>query len=279
MNVTGIGSHNTYYYNVDTKRLQSSETGEENEFCRWFNGDLSSEQLSDSINGYDSNIKNNLENMFYMYNDELKADVFQPSKNGNLCEISVDVLDAERVDCAINGQTIFHAKQVVDYNQEEIHTMKYAGPYKTHTAKAYNQADNSINIAVGDRYELQNGYQIAVRDDWIEVIGYSRGETAYDPELECLIGGLNDLIRFADQQWTSGSISDESMPILLNFLRRLGVDTSREFIINDTKCELVNGRISEVGNTYGAPSSIYQKAIARYEEWLYQPVNKKLFEI
>jgi len=274
MNVTGIGSHNTYYYNVDTKRLQSSETGEENEFCRWFNGDLSTEQLSDSINGYDSHIKNNLENMFYMYNDELKVDVFQPSKNDNLCEISVDVLDAERVDCTINGKTLFHAKQVVDYSPEEIHTMKYAGPYKTRTAKAYNQTDNSINIAVGDRYELPNGYQIVVRNDWIEAIGYSRGETAYDPELECLIGGLNDLIRFADQQWTSGSISDESTPILLNFLRHLGVDTSREFIINETKCELVNGRISEVGNTYGAPSSIYQKAIARYEEWLYQSVNR-----
>lgn len=279
MNVTGIGSHNTYYYNVDTKRLQSSETGEENEFCQWFNGDLSREQLSDSINGYDSHIKDDLEEMFYMYNEQLKVDVFQPSKNGNLCEISVNVLDAESVDCVINGKTSFRGIQVVGYNSEEEYTMRHAGPYKNHTAKAYNPADNSINIAVGDRYKLPNGYQIAVRDDWIEVIGYSKGEAAYDPELECLIGGLNDLIRFADQQWTSGSISDESMPILLNFLRRLGIDTSREFIINDTKCELVNGRISEVGNTYGAPSSIYQKAIARYEEWLYQPMNKKHFEI
>lgn len=279
MGVTGIGSRNVYYYNVETKRLQSSETGEENEFCKWFNGDLQKEQLSNSINGYDANIKDGLENMFDMYNNELKANVFQPSKNGNLCEISVDVLDPESTNYSINGREIFHAMQVIGYENDELETMHSFGPFKTHFKKDYNKEDNSINIAIGNRYDVLNGYQLVVREDWIEAVGYSKGETAYNPELERLILGLHDLIRFADQQWTSGSIMEECTPALLDFLKQLGVDVSKEFIINGTKCEVKNGRITEVGNTYGAPSSIYKQAIARYEELLYLPVNNNEFKV
>jgi len=51
------------------------------------------------------------------------------------------------------------------------------------------------------------------------------------------------------------------------------VDTSREFVINGTHCELVNGKISEVGNDYVVPSSIQQKAVKRYEESMSQLLN------
>jgi len=51
------------------------------------------------------------------------------------------------------------------------------------------------------------------------------------------------------------------------------VDTSREFVINGTHCELVNGKISEVGNDYVVPSSIQQKAVKRYKESMSQLLN------
>ena len=55
-------------------------------------------------------------------------------------------------------------------------------------------------------------------------------------------------------------------------LEELGVDTSREFTINGTKCQVKNGRIEEVGNTHVVPNSIYEKARKRYEEMLAQPL-------
>ena len=60
---------------------------------------------------------------------------------------------------------------------------------------------------------------------------------------------------------------------ILDFLASQGVDTSREFVINGTHCELVNGKIREVGNDYVVPSSIQQKAVKRYEESMSQLLN------
>ena len=37
-------------------------------------------------------------------------------------------------------------------------------------------------------------------------------------------------------------------------------------MIYGTHCELVNGKIREVGNDYVVPSAIQQKAVKRYEE-------------
>ena len=42
---------------------------------------------------------------------------------------------------------------------------------------------------------------------------------------------------------------------------------------NGTKCEVKYGRINEVGNTHVVPNSIYEKALKRYEELLYQPLS------
>jgi len=44
-------------------------------------------------------------------------------------------------------------------------------------------------------------------------------------------------------------------------------------VINGTHCELVNGKIREVGNDYVVPSSIQQKAVKRYEESMSQLLN------
>ena len=41
-------------------------------------------------------------------------------------------------------------------------------------------------------------------------------------------------------------------------------------MIYGTHCELVNGKIREVGNDYVVPSAIQQKAVKRYEERMAQ---------
>ena len=65
-------------------------------------------------------------------------------------------------------------------------------------------------------------------------------------------------------------MTDTYTDYILDFLASQGVDTSREFVINGTHCELVNGKIREVGNDYVVPSAIQQKAVKRYEERMAQ---------
>ena len=65
--------------------------------------------------------------------------------------------------------------------------------------------------------------------------------------------------------------------MLLSFLRELGIDTSREFTLNGTKCIVKNGEIQESGNKWVVPSSVHNKALQRYEEWLSQPLSAHIY--
>lgn len=98
---------------------------------------------------------------------------------------------------------------------------------------------------------------MTVQEDFVWGEGYGNGSKADDERCNMMIGGLNSLIHFADQQYFS-SMTDTYTDYILDFLASQGVDTSREFVINGTHCELVNGKIHEVGNDYVVPSAIQQ---------------------
>lgn len=272
MSISGIGSNNTYIYNSQTGKL-SSKDGSKDAFVDFFNGDISGE-ADNSLNGFDAMRKRDIENMIMFFNSGKGRNIFD-DLNGNEYEISGEIVDAVTSVYSINGEKVFTAYTAVSYTYDEVNIFsKIMQPYKTHQSKGYNPTDNSINIAVGDVFDLGNGYKLTVKEDCIYGEGYGRGSTEDDKKMNQLVWGLNALIHFADQQWFSSMIDKESTPMLLQLLNELGVDTNKEFIINDTKCEVVNGRIREVGNNSVVPSSIYYEAVKRYEELLYQPLSE-----
>ena len=129
----------------------------------------------------------------------------------------------------------------------------------------YEASTNSITIGIGSRFDLGNGYSVTVQEDCVWGEGYGKGSQADDERCNMMVGGLSSLIHFADQQYFS-SMTDTYTNYILQFLASQGVDTSREFVINGTHCELVNGKIREVNNDYVVPSSIQAAAVKRYEE-------------
>lgn len=272
MSISGIGSNNAYIYNSQTGKL-SSKDGFKDAFVDFFNGDISGQE-DDSLNGFDAKRKRDIENMIMFFNSEKGRNVFD-GLNGNEYEISSEIVDAVTSVYSVNGEKVFTAYDAVSYTYDEVNIFnKIMQPYKTHQSKGYDPTDNSINIAVGDIFNLGNGYKLTVKEDCIYGEGYGRGNAEDDKKMNQLVWGLNALIHFADQQWFSSMIDKESTPMLLQLLNELGVDTNKEFIINDTKCEVVNGRIKEVGNNSVVPSSIYNEAVKRYEELLYQPLSE-----
>lgn len=272
MSISGIGSNNAYIYNSQTGKL-SSKDGSKDAFVDFFNGDISGQE-DDSLNGFDAKRKRDIENMIMFFNSEKGRNIFD-NLNGNEYEISSEIVDAVTSVYSVNGEKVFTAYDAVSYTYDEVNIFsKIMQPYKTHQSKGYDPTDNSINIAVGDIFNLGNGYKLTVKEDCIYGEGYGRGSAEDDKKMNQLVWGLNALIHFADQQWFSSMIDKESTPMLLQLLNELGVDTNKEFIINDTKCEVVNGRIREVGNNSVVPSSIYYEAVKRYEELLYQPLSE-----
>lgn len=132
-----------------------------------------------------------------------------------------------------------------------------------------------MNIAVGDVFDLGNGYKLRVGKDSIETIGDGTGSAEDNEKVRYLEYGLNALIHFADQQCSSLAIFPEYTPMLLSLLQELGIDTSREFTLNETKCMVQNGKIQESGNKWVVPSSVYNKALQQYEELLAQPLSSR----
>jgi len=114
----------------------------------------------------------------------------------------------------------------------------------------------------------ENLVKLKVGEKCVEADGYGNGNAADDEKVRHLEYGLNALIHFADQQWPAALIWKEHTPMLLSLLEELGIDTSREFSLNGTKCIVENGRIGEAGNKWFIPSVAHDNALKRNEELL-----------
>ena len=241
-----------------------------NKFFDFCNGDVKGED-TETLNHFDEHTRYQFTRMLFAYGTGMTGQ--NPFANDEKVEITADIDSATHTSFYVNGQKAFTAITGMSYLPYEIQTFgTIQQPFKTRGYKPYDPSTNSITIGVGSRFNLGNGYSMTVQEDFVWGEGYGNGSKADDERCNMMIGGLNSLIHFADQQYFS-SMTDTYTDYILDFLASQGVDTSREFVINGTHCELVNGKISEVGNDYVVPSSIQQKAVKRYEESMSQLLN------
>ncbi len=273
MGTSQVGSIFTYKYHTNTNKLWA-EDGSQDNFTNYFNGNLN-EEAKNTLNGFDAKRKHDLETLM---------EIFAPNScliqnligNENEFEVTCECVDAATKVYSVNGTKVLTAYDAMPFSYVNLNdVLKNRQPYKTHQPQEYNPEQNSIHIAVGDKINFENGYILTVEKDHISVEGYEN-ET-YNEKLNRLILGLDTLIRFADQQCPAASLKlqQDSVPMLLRLLGEMGVDTSREFIINGTKCEVVNGEIREADNTHVIPSSAYQKALKHYEEMCLKPLSSR----
>ena len=278
MAISGVGSVYSYNYNFATKRL-STGNGQEDEFTRYCNDEIKGEETSE-LNGYDYRTKGVIhgfaERMQWLYDAGL-MDRPIAEDGAEDVELTCKVEDITTTSVFVNGEKRLTAiVPGVIYTNDEVRSFAtMAPPFKTRTHRDYNPSDNSIHIAVGDKFTYGNGYTFTVGE--INVMGshydYDGKSDAENHDADRFKGALNSLLHFADQQYISDMIDQSMTPQILSFLQDQGIDTSREFIINETRCEVKDGRIREVDNKTGIPNSIYNKALARYEAALEMPLN------
>lgn len=272
MSVTGVGSQYTYMYNAATNKLSTRE-GDADKFCDFFNGELEEDDYGE-LNGYDMKMKKDIESMILLFNSGVQgAHVFNPDEG--LYEISTEIVQGDTAKYTVNGKHSFTGCVGMQYTKSELKSFTdLQQPYKTTTAQKYNALDNSVNIAVGNIYNIGGGRKIIVESNRMHGIGFSDDNREIN-EFNKYLDGLNALMRVADGLAPSSIITDEVTPYVLNFLHNEGVDTNKEFIINGTKLHVVNGKIREVGNKTGVPNGIYKQALDRYEQWLYQSLSDR----
>ena len=252
----------------------STKDGSEDEFVDYFNGDLAGKDSTD-LNGYDAHRKHDILAMVRMFEMGLGKHLIENSE-GDEIEITDEVVDAATSVYSINGEQVFTAYTALTYSKaEEIDifgTMRQ--PFKTHHGTGYDPLTNRLSIGVGDVIDFGNGYRFTVEEDRVVCTGFRNDGSEEDTKAQAFASGLEALIHFGDQQTFSERMYVFlSTDMVLEFLKQMGVDTGREFIINDTRCEVVNGKVREVGNNYLIPSSIRAKALERYEQQQYTPMN------
>lgn len=277
MVTTGVGSHYVFLYNRETNTI-STKDGSQSAFVDFYNGDYSESTLQ-QLNGFDRNIKYGM--LWEMQRLQSAYDVGLLKKSpdelfgdSNICELTVDVVKSTQTQYSINGERIFELCVPELYTKEEEEQMyDFDQPFKTRQSKGYDPYDNSINIAVGDKYNLGNGYCATVRDYGVFWDDFGKGTAVNDRKMNQFVGALNNLIKFADHIAPAGFLDDYTS-IILEFLKQLGVDTDREFTINGTKCEVKDGMIREVGSYNGVPKEIYEKMLKRYEDSCLIPLSE-----
>lgn len=244
MSISKIGGSYTYIYNAETGKLRTKD-GEQDNFVDYFNGDLKGEN-SDTLNGIDRAKRAEMETLINIIGGQFNPKLFTGSETGEY-EITIDHADATTAHYLVDGKKVFSAYTGNLHASEMIKSaFTTPQPFKTKVSKGYDPLDNSINIAVGDSFDLRNGYRLVVDKDNVYVERYGDGNDEHEMKANLLAWNLSALIHFADGQWIPAMIDEACTPMLLNLLKELGVDTEKEFIINGTKCEVQDGRIREV---------------------------------
>lgn len=284
MGVSGVGSRNTYIYNTRTGKL-STKDGQQDAFVDYFNGDISGDK-DDTLNGFDRARKADINNLIEVWAQVDRSLFNDPEKEEY--EITTESVDAVTSTVQVDGGKIFTCYSGSFFANIDLSVLNQKGAFQTHEHKDYDPSDNSVSIAVGDVFDLGNGYRLRVGEDEVNVEGYAYKNGENDEKLQALAWGLGALIHFAEGQWFSAMIqmsdttTDSSgrsdrmggtTPMLLELLRQLGVDTDREFVLNGTKCEVKNGKIHEAGNRWGVPGAVRDEALRKYEEEMSRPLS------
>lgn len=280
MSISGVGSINTYIYNTRTRRL-SAKDGQQDAFVDYFNGDLRGDE-DDTLNGFDRARKADINHLIEDWKKFDRSIFNDPEKEEY--EITTEIVDAATSTVQVDGDKIItrYSGCLFAYiDPSEL--FQKAGPFQTREHKDYDPSDNSVSIAVGDVFDLGNGYRLRVGEDEVYCEGYGNKNGEKDERVQALAWGLGALIHFSEGRWSSlmlefgyrgsSDVLGGTTPMLLELLRQLGVDTDREFILNGTKCEVRGGKIHEVGDKWGVARAARDEALRKYEEELSRPLS------
>lgn len=101
MGVSIIGNTYTYVYNTETKKLSTTD-GSQNDFVKYFNGDIKGSESS-TLNNIDKQRKSGFENVLSLL---AQSDVFANSLGDDTTfEISSKNIDGDTIEYSINGKT------------------------------------------------------------------------------------------------------------------------------------------------------------------------------
>ena len=138
MGISGVGSVNSYIYNMKTGKL-STKDGLRDEFAEYFNDDLDGRD-SHALNGFDQQRKSGIKKMVSLMEEMGLGKNVLDTLQGDEIEITSEMADATTCIFSINGEKVFTVNAAVSYTPEEINVFgRLDHPYKTTHPTGYDQ--------------------------------------------------------------------------------------------------------------------------------------------
>lgn len=186
MSISGVGSRNTYIYNSRTGKL-SSKDGQKDDFVDYFNGDINGDE-SDTLNGFDRARKADIENLIETWTQFDRNLLNDPAREEY--EITTETVDAVTSTVQVDGGKIFTCYSGGFFTHIDPSLLFHReGPFLTREHKGYDPSDNSVSIAVGDVFDLGNGYRLRVGEDEVYSEGYGHKNGENDERVQALAWG------------------------------------------------------------------------------------------
>lgn len=280
MGITGVASTYQYYYNNQTGKLQSADGTQEDEFVKWFNGDTADDELPDSLSGYDERKKTAIQGHIEMVQ---KGMINGSQLEGEgLYRITYELTDAVTEMVSIEGVLGLSRITPLNYSREQLKKIGDSSAYATTAKKPYDPETNSTTIVRGDTFDLGNGHKLVIRDNCVDVVDKNgKDATKYASEYTLKMrAGMETFMKFTNQTGLAGLVWNKVEGYeqeFLDLIKTTGVDATKEFTINQTKCVADDeGRIRESENVFVMPNSMYYEQLKRYEEFWGIPINKRV---
>jgi len=282
MEVKGIGSYSVFTYNYETKKISSKSEDEADQlFVKYFNGELDTDgdNLPEKLTGFDYRKRGMIRNMTKRL---MEDGYFERNPYDGDIEVGIEIEDAANWNFYYDGH-LCHCGGISP-TVEEMHSPLNRGvDFYTQTSEKYNPEMNSVKVGVGSSYELLKGYTFTVEKNKVSFQrNGSGGSMLSDQEAGDICQYLEAFLYFADQKCGSRDIYSLYNENAYNrfvqmFLQKLGVDTSQEFTVNETKCVFKNNQFvdAEYDNENGMVGArrVYEQVLARYEKALYAPLE------
>lgn len=138
--------------------------------------------------------------------------------------------------------------------------------------KGFNKSENSISLVPGVDIDLGNGIVLKITDSKVEMHYDERTITEEKfRKAGQIAAALNKFIRYANGQNGSFGFDSEQRKLVETALKKLGIDTSREFIVNGTAFTTtgnVNGTLEKVDYDHRyamLPAHMWEEVLNRYD--------------
>lgn len=253
-----------YYYNSVKNKL-SLEDGSEDLFCLYFN----------DCKGFNDGVitKTDVENKQDILDtiSDIKSNNTNYLNSKEIWKLEMNNLDPFRSEISVDDFKMYFNKCLGDVKEFKSDSEYLESNYIYLHDGGYDKQNNSISLVPGKKFNTEK-FQISIEENKVKITD-KKNNDMMSKEDGYKISDIIDLfIRSANDQMVIGEISSENMMgDIIDVLKELGIDTDKNFTVNQREFIVKENRIFAIDESanplsfLGLTKSQLESAFKKYE--------------